>query len=130
MLSSMRQLILATDGNPNRLSYLQYKQDSIWIFFASWYTFAAHRYLKGQRSLKNIFQYRARSANPVRILLYFQLESHLVSPGVQVHDEVLGLGVPVAHLALVAVRVPRHLLRLVLVLPANAIIIKDYAGLG
>ena len=41
MLSSMRQLFLATDGNPNRLSYLQYKQDSIWIFFASWYTYAA-----------------------------------------------------------------------------------------
>ena len=93
-------------------------------------TLLLHRYLKGQRSLKNIFQYRARSANPVRILLYFQLGSHLVSPGVQVHDEVLGLGVPVAHLALVAVRVPRHLLRLVLVLPANAIIIKDYTGLG
>ena len=43
--------------------------------------------------------------------------THLVSPGVQVHDQVLGLWVPVAHLALVAVRVPRHLLRLVLVLP-------------
>ena len=42
----------------------------------------------------------------------------------QVHDQVLGLGVPVADLALVAVRVPRHLLRLVLVLPASEVLLS------
>ena len=35
---------------------------------------------------------------------------YLVSPGVQIHHEVLGLGVSVAHLALVAVGVPGHAL--------------------
>ena len=35
---------------------------------------------------------------------------HLIAPGVEIHDEVLGLGVPVADLALVAVGVPGHLL--------------------
>ena len=34
--------------------------------------------------------------------------AHLVAPGVKIHDEVLGLGVPVPDLALVAVRVPGH----------------------
>jgi hypothetical protein len=41
---------------------------------------------------------------------------YLVDPGVEVHDEVLGLGVPVPHLALVAIRVPRHTLCAVSVL--------------
>ena len=45
--------------------------------------------------------------------MYF---SHLIDPGVEVHDEVLGLGVPVPDLALVTVRVPRHPLRTVPVL--------------
>ena len=35
---------------------------------------------------------------------------YLVSPGVQIHHKVLGLGVSVAHLALVAVGVPGHTL--------------------
>ena len=35
---------------------------------------------------------------------------YLVSPGVQIHHEVLGLWVSVAHLALVAVGVPGHTL--------------------
>ena len=54
MLSSMRQLFLATDGNPNRLSYLQYKQDSIWIFFASWYTFAAQIFERSEELEEHI----------------------------------------------------------------------------
>ncbi len=49
-------------------------------------------------------------------LIQLHARTHLVSPGVKVHHEVLGLGVPVPDLALVAVRVPRHLLRLVAVL--------------
>ena len=36
--------------------------------------------------------------------------AYLVSPGVQIHHEVLGLRVSVAHLALVAVGVPGHAL--------------------
>ena len=37
--------------------------------------------------------------------------THLVTPGVEIHDKVLGLGVPVPDLALVAVGVPGHALR-------------------
>ena len=36
--------------------------------------------------------------------------AHLISPGVEVHHQVLGLGVPVPNLALVTVGVPGHLL--------------------
>jgi hypothetical protein len=41
---------------------------------------------------------------------------YLVTPCVQVHDQVLSLGVPVSHFALVAVGVPCHLLGHVAVL--------------
>ena len=44
------------------------------------------------------------------IIEVFPRHGYLVSPGVQIHHEVLGLGVSVAHLALVAVGVPGHAL--------------------
>ena len=47
---------------------------------------------------------------------HLSLRPHLVSPGVEVHHQVLGLGISVPHLALVAVGVPGHLLRDVAVL--------------
>ena len=57
--------------------------------------------------------------------------AHLVAPGVKVHDEVLGLGVPVPDLALVAVRVPGHPLRhisVVLVLGDQLVILIILRG--
>ena len=42
-------------------------------------------------------------------ILYY-IRSHLVAPGVQIHHQVLRLGVSVPDLALIAVRVPCHLL--------------------
>ena len=47
--------------------------------------------------------------------------NYLICPCVQVHDEVLGLGVPVLDLALVTVRVPGHPVRAV---PVVSILIQ------
>ena len=61
------------------------------------------------------------------------METHLVTPGVQVHHQVLGLGVPVADLALVAVGVPGHLLRdvaVLLVLLQQLVILILHLGAG
>ena len=44
------------------------------------------------------------------------LLQYLVSPSVQVHDEIVGLRIPVPDLALVAVRIPGHLVRHVAIL--------------
>ena len=54
------------------------------------------------------------------------VDTHLISPGVKIHDKILGLGISVAHLALVAVGVPGHLLghvSVVLVLGQQLIIL-------
>ena len=50
----------------------------------------------------------------VILILYFFF--YLVPPGVEIHDKILGLGVPVPHFALVAVGVPGHLVGHVAVL--------------
>ena len=59
---------------------------------------------------------RTASQDPADVLQSLQgsqrarTETHLITPGVKVHHQVLGFRVPVANLALVAVWVPGHLL--------------------